>query len=145
MCVAVKIRRRSEKNITSVTLNAKLFRDFGPLEPYFVVGVGLVTLTQILFVAATSDEEFDQSDKQDHVSFHARVGVGLHFPVTKHLFGYAKESGTEAPRQLKTTPISPSPPGSECGSNPRPPEQLAVREGDASKFTEGLSEMSWAG
>jgi hypothetical protein len=78
------------KNITSVTLNAKLFRDFGPLEPYFVVGVGLVTLTQILFVAATSDEEFDQSDKQDHVSFHARVGVGLHFPVTKHLFGYAE-------------------------------------------------------
>jgi len=47
------------KNITSVTLNTKLFREFGPLEPYFVVGIGLVTVTQILFVAAAADEEFD--------------------------------------------------------------------------------------
>jgi opacity protein-like surface antigen len=78
------------KNITSVTLNTKIFRDFGPLEPYFVAGIGLVTVTQILFVAAAGDEEFDQRDKQDNVSFHARVGVGLHFPVTKHLFGYAE-------------------------------------------------------
>lgn len=90
----VKRGKNSKKvgeDIVSFTANLKLFYDVGPFEIYGVAGVGMVSLTEVFFLALSDEDgEFEVEIEDKEETFHVRAGFGVQFPIAPHLYGFVE-------------------------------------------------------
>jgi hypothetical protein len=84
--------KRIGEDLVSVTANLKLFYDLEPFELYAVAGLGLLTLTEVIIVAALTGPDGETSSEDVKLDFFARAGLGLQFPVPPHVYGFLEGS-----------------------------------------------------